>query len=220
MIHNIIKFGSALLLLLSLTSCHSIKNSNPVSTITEVWIGTPFCKPKKIVLEKTSTYQCLNHEFIISKDALLNEPLTIEEEFQNAFRGNYYAKFFEIIHIDSKLYRVFRDSVQLVSISDLNLSKKQLFSCPTCNKSATLIFRNRTYHYPFFWPETASSSFQYNFTIDTISGYYRKIWIAKSDSLPSGVTFRKSALKSFTICNPKTKDKQAIQNILVNIKPL
>ncbi len=220
MTYNIIKYSSTLIVLLWLTSCHSIKKSNQELTTTEVWIGSPICKPKKIAVEKTSSYQCRNYEFIISKDEHLNEPLTIEEEFQNAFRGNYYSKFFEIIHIDSKLYQFFRDSVHLVAVSGLNLSTKQLFSCPSCNKTATLIFRTRTYHYPFYWPETASGTEPYSIAIDTISGYYRKIWIANSDSLPSGVTFRKSALKIFTIYNTKTTDKKAIQNILVNIKPL
>ena len=113
-------------------------------------------------------------------------PTSQEEEFKNAFRGNYHAKFFEKIHIDSKLYMFFMDSVQVDKIFAIQQPDNSLlFPCTACNKVARLFFRKRIYFYPFY------SDFEehknYTITSDTIDGFYRKMYISHSDTFPSGL---------------------------------
>jgi hypothetical protein len=211
-------FG-ALMLYVSISSCGSVKKSTIVTNFSGVWIGTPYCKPKKISIKQEKSFICNNLEFTITDVQQDGEPLTVTEEFQNAFKGNYYSKFFEKIHIDSKLYRVFRDSVLITSITAANVISKPLFQCTACNKFATLQFRNRTYHYPFYWPESSDKSQQYQITVDSVDGYQRKIWVALFDTLPSGVSFRNYSNKYISVVTPKTLFVENIQKTLSHIRP-
>ena len=209
----------AVMLYVSISSCSSVKKSAIVTNFSGVWIGTPYCKPQKISLKEEKSFICNNLEFTITDVQQDGEPLTVTEEFQNAFKGNYYSKFFEKIHIDSKLYRVFRDSVLITSVTESNLISQPLFHCSTCNKTATLQFRNRSYHYPFYWPESSYKSHQYQILVDSVDGYQRKIWIALFDTLPSGVSFRNSSNKYISVVTPKTPFVENIQKTLSHIRP-
>lgn len=120
-------------------------------------------------------------------------PVTEEESFILAFNANYYAKFFEIIHIEAKLNRLFRDSVTLVYVADKSKEDKVIFQCLPCNKVAKIKFRGRSYLYPFpsLGAETNASSYQ--ISTDTTSGLIRKIFISKVDTLPSGLYLRENS---------------------------
>jgi len=116
-------------------------------------------------------------------------PVTEEEEFKNAFRGNYHVKFFEKIYMDSKLNRMFIDSVAIKNIQPIGQSNfNLLFPCSSCNKIALLTFRNRSYFYPFY--SNNSDTNNYQIKEDTINGYYRKLFYAMTDSFPSGLFFQ------------------------------
>lgn len=186
-------------------------------SIKGVMIGNPLCKPKKLHLQSKDTYLCQDMTFFLTTAKRDDEPLTVEEEFENAFKGNYYAKFFEKIHIDSKLYKLFRDSVSLLTVTDTNQLVKPLFNCSACNKLATLKFRNREYCFPFYW---SSSENQGLFTIhmDTLVNYKRKIWIANQDDKPSGVTIRYADKNFVTVFVTNTIDRQKVYSILSEIK--
>jgi hypothetical protein len=147
-------------------------------------------------------------------------PLTQEEEFGNAFKGNYYVKFFEKIHIDSKLNRMFIDSVMIKKIDPIESANKALlFPCSSCNKVAALTFRNRMYFYPFY--SNSNDSNNYNIKVDTLEGHYRKIFFAKTDSLQSGVFLRplskNSNQKNLSIFSLKSTDVLVLEKMLKSV---
>lgn len=113
-------------------------------------------------------------------------PLTDIEKFRNEFKGNYHVKFFEKIHIDTKLYNMFMDSVSILGVFPVDGNQnKMLFDCPPCNKVASLKFRNRNYYYPFYGAVEPQGAYQLK--IDTSDSCYRKIFLSESDSLASGL---------------------------------
>lgn len=119
-------------------------------------------------------------------------PITAMESFQDGFKGQYYSRFFEIIHIDEKLHRKYVDSVRIEAILDTaQFSQKYLMPCTVCKKVARLSFRKRVYYFPFFIDEESENvSQKYEITTDTIDDHYRKIYISKDDSASSGVYMR------------------------------
>ncbi|MFZ1749645.1 MAG: hypothetical protein WAU01_05620 [Saprospiraceae bacterium] len=115
-------------------------------------------------------------------------PFTELEEFRLAFKGNYFAKFFEKIYIDSKLYRMFRDSVEVLHVtSKSDFLKDGLFDCSVCDRVGVLSFRGRLYYYPYYIPKNIDELNSYQILTDTVDVYYRKIYIATFDSLSSGL---------------------------------
>lgn len=148
-------------------------------------------------------------------------PLTQEEEFANAFRGNYNVKFFEKIHIDSKLNRMFIDSVAIKKIDPIEFANKALlFPCSSCNKVASLTFRNRMYFYPFY--SNSNESNNYNIKVDTLEGHYRKLFFGMTDSLHSGMllrpTSKNSNLKNLSIFSQKSTDVHALEKLLKSVR--
>ncbi len=119
-------------------------------------------------------------------------PVTPEEGFMRAFNANYYARFFEIIHIEAKLNRLFRDSVALVIVRDKSKTDNLLFECMACDKVAKVKFRGRSYLYPYVSQNQDTHSSAYQISTDTMSGFIRKIFISKVDSLPSGLYLRQN----------------------------
>lgn len=117
-------------------------------------------------------------------------PLTDQEEFMRVFHANYYAKFFDIIHIEAKLNRLFRDSVTLVYITDKSTEDNLLFDCLVCNKVAKIKFRERSYIYPYSSQVLNGKDSTYQISVDTTSTLIRKIFISRVDSLPSGLYLR------------------------------
>ncbi|MBC7885610.1 MAG: hypothetical protein H7X99_09050 [Saprospiraceae bacterium] len=148
-------------------------------------------------------------------------PLTVEEDFIHGFRGNYYAKFFDIIHIDAKLHRLFMDSVSLISIKKKSSDVGLLFSCIPCTAIAKLSFRGRNYLYPFTSNPTLWIQNDYIIKSDTTNGYIRKIYIAAHDSLASGLYLypqlnpRKNNKLSLT--TRYSQDKQQLEKILKSV---
>lgn len=76
-------------------------------------------------------------------------PKTLEESFEASFRAYHYTKFFELTHIDPKVQKLFIDSVQLLKVHKSEaIADSTMFDCGTCNVSAELIFKQRTYFFP------------------------------------------------------------------------
>ena len=76
-------------------------------------------------------------------------PQTPKEQFRASFDSYHYSKFFEIIHIDSKVQELFKDSilVENVVLAEKN-TKKLLFDCKPCNAVAHITFRGKSFYYP------------------------------------------------------------------------
>jgi hypothetical protein len=170
----------------------------------------------------TGTLLCGNIalKYYYGKD-IYSGPLTQEEEFRNAFRGNYHIKFFEKIHIDAKLNRMFIDSVQIKSIQPIGPSNSNLlFPCSSCNKVASLVFRNRNYFYPVY----SNNNDQNNYQIkeDTIDGFHRKIFFDKTDSLSSGLYLRPISksknTKNLRILCFKNANKDLLTRLLESVR--
>jgi len=71
------------------------------------------------------------------------------EGFRDAFDAVYYAKFFDLVHIDTKVRPIFKDSVIVTGVMDNSGSHDLLFDCKTCSKVAALLFKKHTFYYPF-----------------------------------------------------------------------
>jgi len=148
-------------------------------------------------------------------------PTTQEEEFKNAFRGNYHAKFFEKIHIDSKLYMFFMDSVQVDKIMEIQQPDNSLlFSCTTCNKVVRLSFRKRIYFYPFY--SDFKEDKNYTITTDTIDGFYRKMYLSNSDTLPSGLQlspiFKSTNRKTLCLTSESKTGDTELMNLFKSVR--
>jgi hypothetical protein len=130
-------------------------------------------------------------------------PLNDVEQFKLAFRGKYHSVFFEKIHIDSKLYRLYMDSVQVVDVTALkDHNKTLLFDCSVCNRVATLKFRKAIYRFPFFTDQNLSGS-THIFYLDTIGEYHRKIYLSQNGGV--------SGLYLSPLENAKQGNKLSIQ---------
>src|SRR5690606_26790754 len=86
-------------------------------------------------------------EELSSVDSL---PVNIEARFFETFRGYHYHKFFELVHVDPKVYGLFRDSVTVLEVLPATalVDARELFECKPCNAKAVLQFRFRKFVYP------------------------------------------------------------------------
>jgi len=192
---------SLYLLMIIVTSCSSSKigkGDDKVSSNDIFFIGGECSfKEGKGIDSRVGTVQCgdIVFDYEYGKYAYAG-PITVEEGFMRAFNANYYAKFFEIIHIDAKLNRLFRDSVSSVTIVDKADDAKTIFPCQVCTKVAYLKFRDRTYGYPFQLHNEDPKLKHYDITVDTTDVRIRKIYLSKTDSLPSGIYIKRFGNKS------------------------
>ncbi len=166
---------------------------------------------------------CSRHNFFYSfGEPAYFAPLTLKEEFILAFKGNYHAKFFEKIHIDPKVYRLFIDSVAVLGVERKTVnSEKMLLNCSVCNMEAKLLFRGNVYYYPYYINTISDISNSYLIESDTIRGYVRKLWFSLSDTLPSGLLLnplnKKEADKSLMIITNKEKCTPEVKKLLYKI---
>ena len=75
-------------------------------------------------------------------------PQDAREYIEQSFRAYHYKKFFEFIHIDSKVQKLFRDSVLLSEIKYINPGEDQY--CSACNVQLILIFKGNTIPFGIF----------------------------------------------------------------------
>lgn len=109
-------------------------------------------------------------------------PISDTEKFKMAFRGKYYVDFFEKIYIDSKLYKLYMDSVQIIRIDTLKVHNKSLlFDCSSCNRLAILKFRKSWFKFPFYSNQALSDDTLWSFHVDTIENYKRKIFLSHTN---------------------------------------
>lgn len=172
---------------------------------------------------KVGTVQCGDILFDFDYGKYANAgPITIEEGFMRAFNANYYAKFFEIIHIEAKLNGLFRDSVSIVNIVDKVEDTKTIFQCQVCTKVANLKFRGRTYGYPFQLNNEDPNLKHYDITTDTTDVYIRKIYMSNNDSLPSGLYLKsvdgKKDGKTLSLVTRNRVDSQNLRKLLTSVK--
>ncbi len=77
-----------------------------------------------------------------------DSPSPLEVKGRNSFDGYYYTSFFNAVHIDEKLHKIFRDSVKLIGVVEPNQSFNYIVDCSTCNQVLELLFKKNTYFLP------------------------------------------------------------------------
>lgn len=152
------------------------------------------------------SWDCSNHEFFFEiGENVTSTSLTDAEKFKLAFKGSYYLKFFESIHIDTKLAKLYMDSIKVDRVIDkTNHQGSLLFSCSACNRVAHVTFRNRQYPFPFFSTQPLESDVT-SMHLDTINGFSRKMIISKNDG--------QSSMFLSPLIASKTKDKIAVYTL-------
>jgi hypothetical protein len=218
---------SLLIMMIIVTSCSSSKmgqsddkvSSNDLFTIS----GDCNFNEGTGLDSKVGTVQCGNVIFHYDYGKYANAgPITIEEGFMRAFNANYYAKFFEIIHIEAKLNRLYRDSVSIVDIVDKSDNIKTIFQCQVCTKVANLKFRGRAYGYPFQLNNEDPNLKYYEISMDTSDLYIRKIYISNVDSLPSGLYLTnvgaKKNDKTLSIITRNRVDAKNLKELFTSVK--
>jgi hypothetical protein len=132
-------------------------------------------------------------------------PLTETEKFALAFKGKYHTVFFEKLHIDEKLYKMFIDSVDIIQVIPFAEStSKPFIPCTACNYMAELEFRNRSFSYPYFaTPDTQQQEGDFSIKID--GEFQRKFYLTR-DGLGSGIYFK------------HTKKKKQDQNLSIEVQ--
>ena len=149
-------------------------------------------------------------------------PTTAVEYFEEGFKNYHYSKFFELTHIDSKLHKVFVDSVAILSVvAASEVSEPTLHDCGTCNAVAKIDFLGQLFYYP-----TTVSAAQMAPTPDvelTMVGteLRRKIYETDTGQLAATLTpvprKRKSNYLSISI-STDTNDRKLEQLILRSIR--
>lgn len=83
-------------------------------------------------------------------------PETLDEYILKIFRSYHYLNFFDKIHIDKKVQKLFRDSV---SIDKINLMPENFEKeCKNCNYLLLLKFKQTTYPYEIYLAESLIES--------------------------------------------------------------
>lgn len=86
----------------------------------------------------------LNYE--IAK-AAYKGPEDDTDYFRKVFNNYHHMAFFESLKLDKKVYKIYRDSVLILKISDIATGSDK--TCKSCNKSALLRFKGKEIPFPY-----------------------------------------------------------------------
>jgi hypothetical protein len=71
-----------------------------------------------------------------------------KEYIEQSFRAYHYRKFFDYIHLDAKVHKIYRDSVAITQIRYIPTGDNK--ECPACNVELALQFRNKIIPFAIF----------------------------------------------------------------------
>lgn len=110
-------------------------------------------------LKEIITFSNLTIESDISNNGF-SGPETLEEYILKIFRSYHYLSFFDKIHIDKKVQKLFRDSVSIDKISKMpeNFEKE----CKNCNYLLLLKFKKTIYPYEIYLAESLTETLNSN----------------------------------------------------------
>ncbi len=96
------------------------------------------------------------------------------EYFLQTFRSVHYMRYFDSIHIDKKVQKIFRDSVKLLSLNEIPIGSAK---CKACNYEAMLQFRQfKTPFYFFVTDDLKKEWAATQFQMDTIHNFVVKFY--------------------------------------------
>jgi hypothetical protein len=61
--------------------------------------------------------------------------------FRKTFNNYHHIQFFELLRLDKKVYKIYKDSVLILKVKDIPLESDQ--KCKNCNKEALLFFKGK-----------------------------------------------------------------------------
>ena len=191
-------------LLIVLVSCSTLKISQNVHKSNWTSIDSLFAvkAPLRLVEKGESqgslVYQKDTFQYRYSHDQTFG-PTTVRHEFMDAFRGNYYYKFFEYIHFDTRFHRKYRDSVQLMQI-DMSACDQQtsLYECQACNACAKLKFKDRIHNFSFIM-DTKIATQPYVIQLDTLDHIEIKTYYNTIDQKDRGLVYTQLAKDQYFI---------------------
>jgi hypothetical protein len=101
-------------------------------------------------------------------------PQSAVDYFMQTFRSMHYMKYFDSIHIDKKVQKLFRDSVRLISLQEIPIGSAK---CKACNYEAQLQFRQfKTPFYYFVTDDLKKEWAATQFQLDTIHDFAIKFY--------------------------------------------
>jgi hypothetical protein len=149
------------------------------------------------IIEKDSKHGTIgninfNAEYLIHQEFTLPDDMI--DYYKNAFRYNYYVKFFKTIYVDEKLHKMYRDSVVIQDFKIINPSADN--PCKICNVLTIMKFRDTEVpFYEFLTKELIEEQEQIISQSNVKSGVHLKRLkinnhvFLKNLSSPNGLTF-------------------------------
>lgn len=101
-------------------------------------------------------------------------PQNKEEYFMQTFRSYHYLNYFDSIHIDKKVQKLFRDSVKLISLKQIPIGTSR---CKSCNFEAMMKFKQ--FVSPVYFFATSALQEQWSsaqISYDTIQNFVVKTY--------------------------------------------
>jgi hypothetical protein len=146
-------------------------------------------------------------------------PKSLYESFKTSFKSYHHRSFFQKVHLDEKLYRLFIDSVNVISVLKNDDHVKPMFVCKNCTHVAKLQFKGSDFLFPFQASVDAMQSDSlHTFYYDMLGEYNRKIFIAKNSN-EGGLYlfhFKDKQRKKLSVIG-ETNDKSKLLQILQSI---
>jgi hypothetical protein len=169
------------LLISILLMCYACATSKNTSTQCHQISGFQYCEKNSIkkitpgIDGETGTIQSPLH--VINYDCSSYPyagPQNKEEYFMQTFRSYHYLSYFDTIHIDKKVQKLFRDSVKLISLKEIPLGSAR---CKSCNYEAMLKFKQ--FVSPIYFLATNEMQQQWSaskINVDTIQNFVIKTY--------------------------------------------
>jgi hypothetical protein len=146
-------------------------------------------------------------------------PKSLYESFKSSFRSYHHRSFFQKIHMDEKLYRLFIDSVNIISVFKKDDNEKAMFTCNNCTHIAKLQFKGSDFLFPYQASVDAiQSDSLHSYYHDKIGEYNRKIFISKNSDEGGLYLYhiKDKQRKKLSVIG-EAKDKSKLLRILQNI---
>lgn len=134
-----------------LAACASGKKGNKKACLSFEALSLCF-DGKKEILNGTDGElgKIVNPNYILNYEiakAAYKGPEDDTDYFRKVFNNYHHMAFFELLKLDKKVYKIYRDSVLILNISDIPIGSDK--TCKNCNKSALLRFKDKEIPFPY-----------------------------------------------------------------------
>lgn len=74
--------------------------------------------------------------------------VSLKEASIQSFKGYYHQKFFDALHVEKRLQKIFIDSIEFIEVLPINFNNEFITECSTCNVQMNLKFKKNTFYFP------------------------------------------------------------------------